>query len=141
MSSVLVVDDDPDILFAVVDACAAAGYSALTASSGEEALDELRSRGDIGLVLLDVQMPGLTGLEVVAIAQHDPDLARVPFVLMTAASNVVAPPRMQLIRKPFSLVQLLGLAAEYLDGARSSLSRSPTSGASGSENFSVRRVP
>ncbi len=117
MKSVLVVDDDPDILTATSDAFECGGYAVLGAGSGEDALRVLSERDDIGLVLLDVQMPGLTGLEVITIASRDLRLCKIPFVLMTAAFQVEPPGGVLLLRKPFSLIELLCLAVEHIGGA------------------------
>ncbi len=61
---VLVVDDDPfmrDVLVAVLEG---AGYAAVTAESGTQALDAFRSDGSIGLVISDMHMPEMSGAEL-----------------------------------------------------------------------------
>lgn len=60
---VLVVDDDPDIVLMLTDRLEALGYTTLAAGDGQRALELLESE-DPGLVLLDLQMPRMTGLEV-----------------------------------------------------------------------------
>ena len=61
--TVLVVDDDPDIVLMLTDRLEALGYATLVAGDGHRALELLESE-DPGLVLLDLQMPRMTGLEV-----------------------------------------------------------------------------
>lgn len=60
---VLVVDDEPEIRRALRTTLSRQGYQVLLAASGEEALEEL-GRRNVDLVLLDLQLPGLDGLEV-----------------------------------------------------------------------------
>ena len=60
---VLVVDDDPDIVLMLTDRLEASGYTTLVAGDGQRALELLESE-EPGLVLLDLQVPRMTGLEV-----------------------------------------------------------------------------
>ena len=60
---ILVVDDDPDIVLMLTDRLEALGYATLAAGDGQRALELLESE-EPGLVLLDLQMPRMTGLEV-----------------------------------------------------------------------------
>ena len=60
---ILVVDDDPDIVWMLTDRLEALGYATLAARDGQRALELLESE-DPGLVLLDLEMPRMTGLEV-----------------------------------------------------------------------------
>ncbi|MGG7564987.1 response regulator [Rhodovulum sp. DZ06] len=66
MSMVLVVEDDPFSRFTMTEMLDELGHATLCASSGEEALRLLFDRAqDIGVVLLDIHMPGVSGAEVV----------------------------------------------------------------------------
>jgi len=60
---ILVVDDEPIVREAIRDWLVDAGYSVTTASTGEEAL-EIVAKQDFGLVILDVRLPGKTGIRV-----------------------------------------------------------------------------
>jgi DNA-binding NtrC family response regulator len=62
MTRVLIVDDDPVELRRMADLAAAAGYAALTASGGEQALAILRADADIAAVILDLVMPDRDGM-------------------------------------------------------------------------------
>ena len=59
--SVLVVDDELDNLFVIVEFLKKEGFNVLTSKNGEEALGILRAN-DVHLVLLDIAMPGLDGI-------------------------------------------------------------------------------
>lgn len=84
--TILVVDDDPDILRLVSIKLRLAGYRVVTAASGTEALEVARSGGPDALVL-DVGLPGLTGLDVCFRLRNDVATARTPILLLTARSN------------------------------------------------------
>ena len=84
MSRILVVDDEPSILTFLVEGLTDAGYTVATAGNGAEALDRAREhRSDA--VLLDLLMPVMDGLSFLRERQTQPDLARVPVVVLSAA--------------------------------------------------------
>lgn len=60
---ILIVDDEPIVREAIHDWLVDAGYSVTTARTGEEAL-EIVAQQDFGLVILDVRLPGKTGIRV-----------------------------------------------------------------------------
>ncbi len=79
MDRVLLVDDDPGVLFALSELLEAAGIDVVTASSGAEALGRL---GDVAVVVTDLAMPGITGLELLGkVRALDAEL---PVILITA---------------------------------------------------------
>ena len=61
--NILVVEDDPNFAFLVKDTLEEAGYKVTTVGSGEEALEKLRAKGEWDLMLLDLRLPGINGLE------------------------------------------------------------------------------
>jgi CheY-like chemotaxis protein len=83
--TVLVVDDEPDIVGLLLETLAPEGYRLLSAHDGEAALRLARSERP-SLILLDWRMPGQDGLEVCRALRSDPDpkLRQVPVVLLTA---------------------------------------------------------
>jgi CheY-like chemotaxis protein/phosphoribosyl 1,2-cyclic phosphodiesterase len=84
-ATVLVVDDEPDIVRLLQDTLAPEGYRLLSAHDGESAL-RLARLVRPSLILLDWRMPGKDGLEVCRALRNDPDpeLRRLPVVLLTA---------------------------------------------------------
>lgn len=75
--SVLLVDDDPDVLTLSVRALRPAGYEILTAGTGEEALAILRARV-VGIIVSDFSMPGMNGAQLLAqAAALHPDTLRI----------------------------------------------------------------
>jgi DNA-binding response OmpR family regulator len=82
---VLVADDDPVVRSIVVMNLEEEGYQVLEAADGDEALS-LARRAVPDLVVLDVMMPGLDGLDVLSILRGHPNTADIPVVLVTARS-------------------------------------------------------
>jgi CheY-like chemotaxis protein len=81
--SVLVVDDDPSIRRMIIAALRREGYTFLEAPNGREALDLMRAeRPDV--VVLDLMMPVLSGWDVLKERQSDPELSRIPVIVVSA---------------------------------------------------------
>ncbi len=83
---VLVADDDPDIVDLLTLNLEAHGYQVQAAFDGEEARDTaIATRPD--LVVLDVMMPKMDGLEVLAALKANPDTRDIPVVMLTAKAG------------------------------------------------------
>lgn len=82
---ILIVDDEEKIRKVLSSILGMRGYEALEASSGEEALD-LLGRKPIDAVLLDILMPGIGGMEVLAHIRRE--LPEVPVIMITAYGNI-----------------------------------------------------
>ena len=83
---ILIVDDEPANRDVLAARLASHGYQTLTAAGGEEALRIVRGESQ-DLVLLDVIMPGLDGLEVCRRLKADRSTAFLPVILVTARAN------------------------------------------------------
>lgn len=83
---ILVVDDEPDAVELIKTVLGAAGYFVATAEDGGEALRKARDL-DPDLILLDVMLPEIDGLEVCKILRHDPVTGDVPIILLTARAT------------------------------------------------------
>ena len=86
MPRILVVEDDPDIAELIAHYLANAGHVVERLASGADVLPRLRREG-VDLVVLDVMLPGLDGLQVCAAMRADPALAAVPIILLTARAD------------------------------------------------------
>lgn len=108
---ILVVDDEDAIRNALARFLTRRGYEVRMAASGEEALARLKESG-IALMLLDVRMPGMSGLDVVSEALHvNPDVAIVMLSAVTdATSAAICMQRgaMDYLTKPIELTDLAG---------------------------------
>jgi two-component system phosphate regulon response regulator PhoB len=80
---VLVVDDEPDIVALVAYHLAKSGYSVSTATSGTEGLAVAR-RDKPSIVVLDLMLPGLSGLEVMEELRSDSSTSRIAVLMLTA---------------------------------------------------------
>ena len=81
--TVLVVDDEEDILELVKYNLTKEGYTVVTVATGEEALAAARTKQP-DAVVLDLMLPGVDGLEVCRRMKGDPTLAHIPIVMLTA---------------------------------------------------------
>jgi DNA-binding response OmpR family regulator len=82
-TTILVVDDQPELLSGLQLTLESAGYRALVAEDGHIALEKLRSES-VDLVLADIAMPEMNGYQLYEQMRSDPALVRIPFVFLTA---------------------------------------------------------
>ena len=87
-TNVLVVDDLPEKLLAYRAILEELGQSIVTATSGEEALREVL-KTDFAVILLDIQLPGLDGLETAALIRQRKRSAHTPIIFLTAFADEV----------------------------------------------------
>ncbi|MDR6852494.1 DNA-binding response OmpR family regulator [Sphingomonas sp. BE123] len=86
MRTILIVDDSRTNLHVLGARLGPMGYMVVLAESGREALDLIAGRG-FDLVLLDMVMPGLSGLDVLAALRAAPDTADLPVIMVTARAD------------------------------------------------------
>ncbi len=85
METVLIIDDEKNYTLILAAVLEDAGYEALTANSGIEALETIKY-SDVDLVLTDMKMPGMDGIQLLEyVREKDPDL---PVIMMTAHGTV-----------------------------------------------------
>jgi len=85
METILIVDDEKNYLLVLSAVLEDEGYEVLTALNGPEAL-EIQKRSDLDLILTDMKMPGMSGIELLeSVKAIDPDL---PVIMMTAHGTV-----------------------------------------------------
>ena len=122
-ATLLVADDDPGLREGLERTLTRAGYRVVLASDGRAALDQLQEAG-VDLVLTDLKMPGLTGLELLRAAKELAAKGRAPdvdVILLTAFGTVdeaVAAMKdgaYDFITKPFRGEQLLKVVAKALE--------------------------
>jgi two-component system phosphate regulon response regulator PhoB len=83
---ILIVEDDPDILEIVCFGLRKSGYRVTEAETGESGLAAARST-EPDLVLLDLMLPGMNGLEVCRELKAIPGLSRIPVIFLTARDD------------------------------------------------------
>jgi two-component system phosphate regulon response regulator PhoB len=85
---ILIVEDDNDILKLLAYNIQSAGFEALTAQDGHDALVQARRHGP-QLVVLDLMLPGIDGFEVCKELKRNADTANIPVVMLTARGEEV----------------------------------------------------
>lgn len=85
---ILIVDDEPDAIELIRFNLKASGYDVITAEDGEEALLKARKFSP-DLILLDVMLPEIDGLEVCKILRRDPATAKLPVIMLTAKASEI----------------------------------------------------
>ena len=109
---VLIVDDEHNVRRLVAATLSGGDYEVLQARDGVEALETIR-REHPTVVLLDIQMPGLDGVEVCRQVKADPKLRETVVVILTAQAQAEARRRAAaagadtFLTKPFSPLQVL----------------------------------
>ena len=117
---VLVVEDDADILRAVVQVLEDEGYTVRAAENGRVALAALRAAGAQlpCVILLDLMMPVMDGWAFRAEQLRDPALADIPVIILTADGNAAEKARLMngagALRKPVELLTLLAAIQRFV---------------------------
>lgn len=115
---VMVVDDDQGIREVMEELFEDEGYLVLTASNGAEALNVLQDEAkQPGVILLDLNMPVMTGWEFRQVQKQDPKIASIPVVVFSADRSL-AQATTQLdaaayLAKPLDITALLDTVATY----------------------------
>jgi two-component system alkaline phosphatase synthesis response regulator PhoP len=117
---VLVADDEPHIGRIIKMKLEQGPFRVTLAYDGREALDLLRRETDVDLVLLDLMMPHLSGLDVLAAMKADRRLHDLPSIILTAAGQeqqhhkALELGASEFLTKPFSPKKLYARAAELV---------------------------
>jgi two-component system, OmpR family, alkaline phosphatase synthesis response regulator PhoP len=117
---VLVADDEPHIGRIIKMKLEQGPFRVTLAYDGREALDLLRREPNVDLVLLDLMMPHLSGLDVLAAMKEDERLHDLPSIILTAAGQEQQHHRAielgasEFLTKPFSPKKLYARAAELV---------------------------
>jgi len=88
MKKVLLVDDDADFCEATALLLESKGYEVILAYDGKEGLDKVRAEKP-DVVILDVMMPEMNGYDVCVVLKADPELKKIPVVLLTAVDQAI----------------------------------------------------
>lgn len=113
--TILVVDDEPDVVTYLSTVLKDAGYDTLEATSGEEAMEQIR-KGRPDLITLDITMPEMTGVRTYRQLKEDEALRKIPVVIVTGvthdfkrfiSSRAQVPPPEGYLEKPVKPEELL----------------------------------
>jgi len=118
-ATILVVDDEPDLLLVVQTRLETAGYRVETATDGLDALNRVRARPP-DLIVLDLMLPRMDGFAVCAMLKRDQRFSRIPVIILSARSQpqdiktATTLGADAYITKPFLPAELLHKVAELL---------------------------
>lgn len=108
---IMIVDDSEDTRELFTAALEAEGFSVVGAKNGEEALDLLEQRSDFSLILLDISMPGMSGVQVLEEMEKRGIGRGIPVMLVSAVDNlrsIQAPGNViDTLKKPFFYPELI----------------------------------
>ena len=116
---ILLADDEAHITCVVAQKLRSAGFAVATARDGEEAF-ELACRVKPSLIITDLQMPRLSGLELALRLKQTPATAQTPLLMLTARGYILEQDSLartnirQVLTKPFSSREVLRLAVELV---------------------------
>jgi CheY-like chemotaxis protein/signal transduction histidine kinase/CHASE3 domain sensor protein len=117
---ILLVDDDVRNIFALTSALEQKGVLVQVGRNGFEAIEKLDEMPDIDLVLMDVMMPGMDGLEATRRIRQDPRFARLPIIAITAKAmkddqeQCLAAGASDYLAKPIDLSRLYSLLRVWM---------------------------
>ena len=117
---ILIVEDNPQSLKLVRDILQVKGYQTLETETGEEGVRLARERQP-ALILMDIQLPGINGIEALQRLRADPVTSATPVIAVTASvmtqdrSRIMAAGFNGFQSKPISVNQLLATVREILD--------------------------
>jgi len=112
---VLIIEDDDDLREMMDQLLTLEGYQPETASNGKEALDFLHGGGRPDLILLDLMMPVMDGWEFRRRQREDPQLSKLPVVILSALDQSRASELggAAFLKKPLDFDRLLELVRSY----------------------------
>lgn len=120
-AKILLAEDEPDLQLITSMALADANYTVVIANNGFEALEQL-AHDTFDLLLIDVMMPQMDGLELCQRLQHHPVWRQIPIILLTASPRMrVLPQHLPAsvrgwIEKPFNVFALVDKIQAVLAG-------------------------
>jgi PAS domain S-box-containing protein len=116
---ILLVEDTKEVTMMIVDYLEMAGYQVLAASDGLNGIEQAKDKHP-ALILMDIQLPGMDGLEATRRLRADPDFRTVPIIALTALAmrgdreRCLAAGATDYLSKPVSLKRLVQMIEEYL---------------------------
>jgi two-component system cell cycle response regulator DivK len=122
MAKVLIVEDNPANLALTTFLLQSAGHLVISARDAEAGLTMARHERP-GLILMDIQLPGMDGLEATAILKHDDATRDIPVIALTALAMKGDEERIRIagcdgyIAKPVAYRDFLAAVAAHLGGA------------------------
>ena len=120
--TVMIVDDEPDVLLSVAQILEASNYRTIKAKDGYECIDKLGEEVP-DVLLLDIMMPGLTSKEIIREIEKDSSLADIKIIFLTAVHSLEAEEEgllaskqvIDFIEKPFTVRRMLDAIGKAIE--------------------------
>ncbi len=119
--TILIVEDEPKNLTLLRDLLQVSGYSTIEAGNGKQGVELAKSQKP-DLILMDIQMPEMDGLEATQILKADATTSNIPILALTSYAMKGDEERILqagcdgYLAKPIDIKELLKIVAEYLSG-------------------------
>lgn len=122
MNKILIIDDDPALADMIAEFCAGAGFEAKTCTQSAEAV-KVAAEWKPELITLDLEMPGMDGIEVLKQLQAKPETAGIPVVVVSVVARGALEKGLlnetrAVFEKPLRLQKLLTRLTQLLSGRR-----------------------
>ena len=101
---ILIIDDEPDVVSYLSTFLEDEGFTALTAKDGPGGIAAARENLP-DLVTLDITMPGMSGIEVLTTFRRDPDLKKIPVIIVTGVAGIQKLMEYREVRQPEGFMQ------------------------------------
>jgi len=117
---VLIIDDDPNNIFALSAVLNAKGFPAKGVSDVQEALALLRNDASFGIILIDMMMPGMDGYDAMPLLRSDACCTKMPIIAVTAQAmagdreKCLAAGADDYISKPVDVDRLLTMLNQFM---------------------------
>ena len=115
--SVVVVEDDPDIRESIREMLEFEGYPVVAFENGKEALERLHESPNPGLIILDLMMPVMNGVQFLRARQSDESLAEIPCFVVSAvggAKELLREGAQGFLQKPVDAGAILDVVRTYI---------------------------
>jgi two-component system, chemotaxis family, chemotaxis protein CheY len=115
--TVLVIDDDPDLVRLMAKFLKLEGFAPVSASNGHDALTYLRNGGEASVILLDLRMPVMDGWAFRAAQRADPVIANIPVIVLSGVESSVVQQQLDAaasFQKPASFAEVVKKVRELV---------------------------
>ena len=120
---ILIVDDEPNIIFMLSHRLKQSGYDVITGKDGQDALEKARS-GNPDLIILDLMLPKMNGYTVCGLLKRDEKFSKTPVIMLTARAQESDKKQGEeagadaYVKKPFKSDELLKVIQELLEKSK-----------------------
>ncbi len=87
MDKILIVDDSPTVRKFLIHTLKPRGYRCIEASDGFDALERLSAHPDLNLMITDLNMPNMDGIELISNIRENPQTADLPVIMLTSEAD------------------------------------------------------